>query len=186
MTDLDLLKVEHFFQTKFKNSSLARQSQNITTSTLNEREATMSHQGPPADTIQFPSTRNILWDRTSLSEPKFMKPSNIFPTLFLRNDDIHLVLSNLVNCSIKGLPGFDLKAQVVDTIKVYESLNADTQRIPVYFSNLSGQLLLLKNSDIDYSFHYDKIDANLIGDREVTIPFKLSSSDFSFDSESTQ
>ena len=112
---------------------------------------------PEIPKICFPSSRNILWNRQPISNPKYLKSSDIVPPLFLTNEAIYDIL-----LGIHTTTSFDRKSSMISSTNLLNS-NQSFQ----LFGNHPPFVFQI-NSESNNEFHHNTNSAN---DIQVTIPF---------------
>ena len=130
--------------------------------------------------FQFPSARGVLWDRTPLQHPIYLRSESIIPSLFLTPSNIRSILQSVANtCHSNSKGGDPISIATTESVTVVylESLaeaNSQTfksgllDQVPSYVMSISNKS---NNSSEEWSLSIPfqvKRDASLTFNDEST------------------
>ena len=131
--------------------------------------------------IRFPTSRGVLWDRSPLRHPIFIKPSNSIPSLYLTPADIHSLLST-INSVSQGSTDFECTALTqCATVISFGNLSLSDSQSSILKAGLLDQIPTYVLCFPDSRSH-----TKAVAECSLTIPFQTrQDSSLNFKSEST-
>jgi hypothetical protein len=99
-----------------------------------------------SEVIEFPSARGILWDRTPIEEPFFLRANDVFPPIYLTSSVVSSVLYQL---NINPRQNFDCKAVAVSVSSLCEEELVTLRQRPMLSAlGASGNVLHVCDTSI--------------------------------------